>query len=107
MNLGLYGILILFGLFVLVLIINPNLSCFGRTIRSPFYPLFSRKRRRRIRTHDYGFHLVNKQDTGEAGHQVKLRKKIVTPKVEDYGFRLVDDKGKAPPQGKEGKAKRD
>ena len=55
MNWSTTGILIIFAAFVLLLILNPNMSCFGRRIKSPFYPLFrkeegSRKRpRRRLR----------------------------------------------------------
>ena len=39
-----YAILIVFAAFVLLLIINPNLSCFGKRITSPFYPLLRKKR---------------------------------------------------------------
>ena len=38
------AILIIFAAFVLLLILNPNMSCFGRRIKSPFYPLFRKKR---------------------------------------------------------------
>lgn len=57
------GVLIIFAAFVLLLILNPNMSCFGRRIKSPFYPLL-RKRRLKARseedqqppkTEDYGF----------------------------------------------------
>ncbi len=44
MKFGLYGFLIIFGAFVLLLMINPNLSCFGKKLKSPFYPVFRRKR---------------------------------------------------------------
>jgi hypothetical protein len=60
MSFGTYGILIIFGAFDLLLIFNPNLSCFGRKIRSPFYPLFrkkSRDQRKKIVTEDFGFDL--------------------------------------------------
>ena len=43
MNWGTYGILIAFGLFVLLMIFNPRISCFGKRIRSPFYPLLRKK----------------------------------------------------------------
>lgn len=93
MNWGMYGILIVFGLFVILLIFNPNLSCFGRAIKSPLYPLFRKKSRKKIKTEDYGFHLVNdpqeKRTTGK-------REKI---KTEDYGFRLEEDKTKLHPEG--------
>lgn len=64
MNVGTIGILIVLGAFVLLLILNPNMSCFGRKIKSPFYPLFRRKKMRR-----------------EGGEAKK------PPKTEDYGFR--------------------
>ena len=66
MNWGVTGLLILFGAFVLLLIFNPNLSCFGKRLKSPFYPLYRRKKHardeealkaKRIRTEDYGFKL--------------------------------------------------
>lgn len=60
MSFGMYGILIAFGLFVLLLIRNPNLSCFGKRIGSSFYPLTRKKKQRQIKTEDYGFSLENK-----------------------------------------------
>lgn len=57
MNWGVYGILIVFGLFVLLLILNPNLSCFGKRISSPLYPLVRKRKRRTVKTEDYGFRL--------------------------------------------------
>ena len=65
MNVGTIGILVIFAAFVLLLIINPNMSCFGRRIKSPFYPLLRKKRL--------------KDGTGEADKK--------PPKTEDYGFR--------------------
>ena len=59
-----YSILILFGAFVLLLILNPNMSCFGKRIRSPLYPLLRKKKAKR-------------SAAGQA-----------EPKTEDYGFRL-------------------
>ena len=56
------AILIIFAAFVLLLILNPNMSCFGRRIKSPFYPLFRKKR-------------------------LKDEAKTKPPKTEDYGFR--------------------
>lgn len=56
------AILIIFAAFVLLLILNPNMSCFGRRIKSPFYPLLRKKRRKEEakkeppKTEDYGFH---------------------------------------------------
>ena len=59
MNWGTYGILIAFGLFVLLMIFNPRISCFGKRIRSPFYPLLRKKGRKKAPppAQDYGFHL--------------------------------------------------
>ncbi|HPW17278.1 MAG TPA: hypothetical protein PLP83_02730 [Candidatus Aminicenantes bacterium] len=57
------GFLIIFAAFILLLILNPNLSCFGRRIKSPLYPLLRKKRlkaradeeKKPPRTEDYGF----------------------------------------------------
>lgn len=97
MSWGLYGILIIFGLFVLLLIINPNLSCFGRTIRSPFYPLLRRKMTKKIETEDYGFHLVDEHKERGAGGKKEPAKTIDTA---DYGFIFEEDKERKPPEAK-------
>ncbi len=83
MNLALYGILILLGLFIILLVFNPNISCFGKKIKSPFYPLFRKKTRRKITTEDYGFKLGGKE--GAPGREKAPERKIPT---EDYGFDL-------------------
>ena len=70
MGIGAYGILVIFGLFILLLAVNPKLSCFGKRIKSPFYPLVRRKRQAKKaggtkpgpdgtgkKTEDYGFKL--------------------------------------------------
>jgi len=54
------GILIIFAAFILLLILNPNMSCFGRRIKSPFYPLFRKRlrdeaKKKPPRTEDYDF----------------------------------------------------
>ncbi len=54
------AILIIFAAFVLLLILNPNMSCFGRRIKSPFYPLLRKKKleeakKKPPKTQDYGF----------------------------------------------------
>jgi hypothetical protein len=82
MNWGIYGLLVIFGLFILLLIFSPNLTCFGRRVRSPLYPLFRSKRSKK-KAEDYGFHLVD-----EKPKQTPQGKKIPTKKTEDYGFRL-------------------
>ena len=86
MNWGVYGILIIFAIFILLMIVNPNLSCFGRRIRSPLYPLF-RKKKREIKTEDYGFHLVNMSSKREEKENIKKESKKIK-KTDDYGFRL-------------------
>lgn len=69
MNWGVTGLLVIFGAFILLLIFNPNLSCFGKRLRSPFYPLWRRKK--------------------IAAEQKALRAKQI--KADDYGFKLSDD----------------
>ena len=67
MGWGSYAILIIFGAFVLLLILNPNMSCFGKRIGSPFTPLFRKSR-------------LKKRAAKEAEKTAK--------KTDDYGFRL-------------------
>jgi hypothetical protein len=75
MSFGAYGLLVIFGLFILLLALNPKLSCFGKRIASPFYPL-ARKRRLMKKAGEAG-------KTGEEEGENVRRKK-----TEDYGFRL-------------------
>lgn len=75
MSFGAYGLLVIFGLFILLLALNPKLSCFGKRIASPFYPL-ARKRRLKKKAVESG-------TTGEEEGGNAPRKK-----TEDYGFRL-------------------
>jgi hypothetical protein len=94
MNIGVYGILIIFGVFILLLVRNPNMSCFGKKLKSPFYPILRRKRmqreaeeirqvrRRKIQTADYGFRL---EEPGAARPEVSPAAK---KKAEEYGFKL-------------------
>lgn len=70
MSIGAYGILVIFGLFILLLVANPKLSCFGKRIKSPFYPLVRRKQMAK-RAADKG--------AGPDGAKKK---------TEDYGFKL-------------------
>jgi hypothetical protein len=91
MRFGTYGILIAFGLFILIMILNPRLSCFGKRIRSPLYPLFRRRQKKtppRTETEDYGFHLVDDPAPGRAPAKTEDDKKKAEKKTEDYGFRL-------------------
>ncbi len=92
MNFGAYGILIILAAFILLLILNPNLSCFGKRIKSPLYPLLRRRRlsaRKRAQADDYGFDLGGRKDhsprtiTKEAPEDKKIATK-------DYGFHLQD-----------------
>ena len=78
-----YGIIVIFALFVIALIFNPSLSCFGRKLKSPFYPIF-RKRRRKLKTDDYGFSRVG-------GFQQVPQQRKRKLKTEGYGFSLDED----------------
>lgn len=118
MSWKIYFFLIILGLFFLILILNPNLSCFGKRIKSPFYPLF-RKRRKKRKTTDYGFNLVDdkerqisslnksqekKEDfrlsrAGLEKQEEKPSKKKL--KTQDYGFSLSDDDQRKGPKDKE------
>lgn len=97
MDWRIYGIIIIFGLFVLALIFNPNLSCFGKRLKSPLYPLL-RKKKKKLKTEDYGFSLVDKRA------KAKVREKIKKPKIQDYGFSRADN-GQQVPKGKMKKLK--
>lgn len=101
MSWSIYGILIVFGAFVLLMILNPRLSCFGKRIASPFYPLMRKKRRHKVETEDYGFHLSEgdrPQKTGAPGHktvgvasrEARAKQQAKPLKTVDYGFHLVD-----------------
>jgi len=100
MNWTTYGIIIIFAAFVVLMIINPKLSCFGKKLASPLYPLTRQRkqRQRRIKAEDYGFHL---DDADEKSPSIKRKmedeelfldqfkhKKI---KAKDYGFRLAEE----------------
>lgn len=102
MSWTIYGILILFGAFVLLMLFNPKLSCFGRRIASPLYPLWRKKRKGEIKAEDYGFHLAEGerpkksagpgQKTGGVPLKNAAGKKTGKPlKTFDYGFRLGGD----------------
>ena len=103
-----YGIIIVFALFVLALIFNPTLTCFGRKLKSPFYPIL-RKKKRKLKTDDYGFSLGSKRAkekakqrmqklgikdsgstrVGDAQQAPQERKRKL--KTDDYGFSLGED----------------
>jgi len=100
MNWMTYGIIIIFAAFVVLMIINPKMSCFGKKIASPLYPLTRQRkqRQRRIKTESYGFNL---DDTGEKGASMKRKVedeeffldqfKHKKTKTKDYGFQLTDE----------------
>ncbi len=88
MNWGFAGILIVFGAFVLLIIFSPNLSCFGKRLRSPFYPLYRKRKTgkaksKQTKVEDYGFHLSDKDAPPSAKPDSPAQKK-----TEDYGFKL-------------------
>jgi hypothetical protein len=93
MSWGAYAIMVIFGAFILLLILNPNMSCFGKRVKSPFYPL-KRKRALKKKMTDYKFNLgegpARKPDPAGRGGQDKKAadKKAPDKKTDDYGFRL-------------------
>ncbi len=66
-----YAILIVFGMFVLLMIIDPRLSCFSRKLSSPLYPILRKKKQRKMQTDDYGFHLGEEEDERSLGRSDK------------------------------------
>lgn len=96
MKLALYGILGILALFIVLMVFNPNLSCFGRKLKSPLYPVIRKKKmKQKMReTVDYGFDLG---DPGEkrihwasTQNQAQKRSPDTRPNIatEDYGFDL-------------------
>jgi hypothetical protein len=95
MSWGAYAILFIFAAFIVLLVINPNLSCFGKRVKSPFYPL-TRKRQVRKKMTDYKFDLGG--ETGGKEGTPPDKKPAPQPpqkpgrktdkKTDDYGFRL-------------------
>lgn len=57
-----YAILVVFGIFLILIIIDPRLSCFGKKLSSPFYPILRKKKQRKIKTADYGFSLDEEEE---------------------------------------------
>ena len=96
MKLALYGILVILALFIILMVFNPSLSCFGRKLKSPFYPVArKRKMKNQMReTMDYGFDLGGsgeKRTLGNSSHiQDQKRRPSSKPNIatEDYGFDL-------------------
>jgi glucan phosphoethanolaminetransferase (alkaline phosphatase superfamily) len=91
MNWGVTGLLIVFGAFIVLLVFSPSMSCFGRRLKSPFYPLMRRRKNppasagpvRKIKTDDYGFKLNEDGSAPPAKTKTDAAKK-----AEDYGFKL-------------------
>jgi hypothetical protein len=95
MNWGVVGLLIVFGAFIVLLLRNPRMTCFGRKLKSPFYPLFRRRkmeqeaerlrrdRLRKIPTEDYGFRLGGEEDAARPAASEEAKKK-----ADPYGFKL-------------------
>jgi len=96
MNIGVIGILVIFAVFIVLIATNPRLSCFGKKIASPFYPLLRRKRMERtnaalrkerlkqMKTEDYGFKL----ESGAAQPEISEEARKKAKKAEDYGLKL-------------------
>ena len=57
-----YGIMIIFGIFIILMIRSPSMSCFGRRVSSPLYPVLRKKKKRIIKTEDYGFDLGGSEE---------------------------------------------
>jgi len=87
-----YGIIIIFAIFVLALVFNPTLSCFGKKLKSPLYPLL-RKKKRKLKTEDYGFSL------GDKRAKAKAKERMQKLGIKDYGFSPGGD-AQRPPQEK-------
>lgn len=105
MNIGLYGILIVFGAFVLLLIFNPKFSCFGKKLKSPLYPVLRRKSldsRRKMGTNNYDLDLGGRNQRGrQEPHQHESQRKDL--KTQDYGFDLGGGgRGSDQPAGRNG-----
>jgi len=98
-----YAIMIVFGFFVILMIIDPRLSCFSRKISSPLYPIMRKKKQKRIQAEDYGFSLVDEDmklegassrnsDGNIPPEKSSGQRKKKALKTEDYGFHLGGEK---------------
>ncbi len=91
MKFGSYGILIAFAAFILLLILNPRLSCFGKRLRSPLYPLLRKRQKKApapVKTEDYGFQLTESRPAEDGPRRTEDAEKKADKKTDDYGFRL-------------------
>lgn len=77
MNWGFIGLLVVLAMFVILLVANPKLSCFGKRIVSPLYPVFRGRKRRRAVSAEPSV----PPQPGPAG-------KAPDKPGEDYGFKL-------------------
>ncbi len=112
MNWATYGVIIIFGAFIILMILNPNLSCFGRKITSPLYPVLRHKKKsqKRIKTQDYGFKLsvggekpvYHGQRIGEDEELFLSQFKDKKYKTKNYGFNLSDTEETQEKEKKEG-----
>jgi hypothetical protein len=115
MNWATYGVIIIFGAFVILMILNPNLSCFGRKIKSPFYPILRQRKKppKRIKTQDYGFNLqVEGDKPTHKGQKIGEEEELFLDqfkdkkyKTKDYGFKLTDNDETQDTGSKEGGGK--
>lgn len=94
MNLAIYGILIILALFIILMVFNPNLSCFGRKLKSPLYPVLRKRKQKKMKTVDYGFDLDGSGKKRAHGTErarispqgsTSSKQRVV---AEDYGFDL-------------------
>lgn len=96
MNLALYGIVVILALFIVLMVFNPNLSCFGRKLKSPLYPVLRKRKQKKksMDAMDYGFNLGGsgkKRDPGMDMQKSPLPKRAASKQsaaTEDYGFDL-------------------
>jgi hypothetical protein len=112
MNIYAWGAIIIFGIFMIILILNSNISCFGRKIKSPFYPLLRKRKKKssqekKKKIDDYGFSLVDEKSRRRPRittiEPKKSRKKFKKElKTDDYGFSLSNEKKKHKPEDKKG-----
>lgn len=83
MNIGFYGLIVIFAAFIILLIINPRLSCFGKRVTSPLYPLMRRSKSRDSR---HGRRAAAPGTPGRPEAPGKTKKPGKA--AEDYGFHL-------------------
>jgi hypothetical protein len=113
MNWMTYGVIIIFGGFVILMILNPNLSCFGRKITSPLYPLLrhNKKQQKRLKTEDYGFRLSEGEGKKRvfSGQRMDEDEELFLDqfkgkkyRTKNYGFKLSDTNETQDEEGQKG-----